>query len=290
VPREGPPFEKRGQHLNSSLKEKLHMMNEFLAQHYGTRETLGAGADDGDVAKLAEAQLLDGMLQSEGIDVDQLSGDDVIKLAYEVFGENSEIVKAAQEEAGGKCEDCGKAECECPSSEKNASDADAMGRIMAHAMVQELGEIEKNASRLSELGGSAQRVLGGLREYAGQAASKVKGKYRLGGRASEAKSSVMEALGKGPSMKDRASLIGRAGKKMAPELAAGTALALGAKKALGGKKDKEKGASAFDMLAEQRAVEILSEHGISVDDGQAKLASAVEQRAYQILAEAGYIE
>ena len=59
---------------------------------------------------------------------------------------------------------------------------------------------------------------------------------------------------------------------------------------------KKKQSSALDVLAEQRALELLAENGI--DPNQVKtsasreeiLGNAVEQRAFQMLAEAGYIQ
>ena len=73
-------------------------MNEFLAEIYNTRETIGASSGGSDVEKLAEAQLLDDALRNEGIDVNTLSGDQIVKVAHHLFGDNSEIVKMAQEE------------------------------------------------------------------------------------------------------------------------------------------------------------------------------------------------
>jgi hypothetical protein len=60
--------------------------------------------------------------------------------------------------------------------------------------------------------------------------------------------------------------------------------------AAGGTAAALKKESALDTLAEKRAMEILEENGYTFDDGQDKLAEAVEQRAFEMLVNAGYIE
>jgi len=70
-------------------------MNEFLAEMYGTRETIGAPSQSDEVEKLAEANLLDQALQAEGVNIDDLPADTILKVAYELFGEKSALVKAA---------------------------------------------------------------------------------------------------------------------------------------------------------------------------------------------------
>src|SRR5687767_12350515 len=75
-------------------------MNEFLAEMFGTRENIGApAADASDVEKLAEAQLLDEALAAEGIDIDALSAEQIVKVAGAMFGEDSKLVKSAAQPA-----------------------------------------------------------------------------------------------------------------------------------------------------------------------------------------------
>jgi hypothetical protein len=273
-------------------------MNQFLSELYGTCETIGATGDSSDVEKLAEAQILDGILQSEGIDVDQLDDGTILKLAHEIFGDGSELVKAAAEGEGDapkECKDCGKTDCECPkakeaqpvteqSGEEKTAEADLLGRIMAHSMVQELGQIEAEKTAGA---GQALKNWGQLARYG---ASQAKG--AVGGAAKAAK-------GKPGAMKKTYQEAG-GGLKGALETAkqhkktVGGAAALGTAGAAGGTyAAMRKKGSALDTLAEQRALEILAENGIdpqAAETTETKLASAVEQRAWEMLAEAGYTQ
>jgi len=269
-------------------------MNEFLAELYGTREMIGA-EDSSDVEKLAEAQILDDVLQSEGIDVNDLDDGTILKLAYEIFGDDSEIVKMAaeEEEAEEEAEEEPKKkkseEDEEQSAEEKTAEADMLGRIMAHSMVQELGQIEMQ----KEAGRKLERTLGG------STVGSMKG--GLGGTAAGSLLGAgIGALKGGKKGALTGLLLGGAGGYGAGATAGGIHGAIKGYK--GGKKDdamearlkkmegKGKKASALDKLAEQRALAILEENGIVVDDSQDKLASAVEQRAWEMLAEAGYLE
>jgi len=219
---------------------------------YGTRETIGADASDtSDQEKLAEAQVLDEMFRSEGINVDDIADQTILKLAHEIFGDNSALVKAAAE--GEMCSKCEKSmkDCSCPKEEKAApppfakkeaaavaapaaaadetfeekfAQADKLGRVMAHAFVHENSEIQKRAAEMCPK------------------CEKAKGECSC-------------------------------------------------------PKEKEAGAqpSAFDVLAENRALAMLKEAGITPGESQeqteeAKLAAAVEARAVEMLTEAGYIK
>jgi hypothetical protein len=83
--------------------------------------------------------------------------------------------------------------------------------------------------------------------------------------------------------------------------AGGAALALGAG-AVGAKKALEKRSSALDTLVEQRALELLAENGVDLEELEAEqektsgveneydvLAAEVEQRAWNLLAENGFV-
>ena len=110
-------------------------MNEFLAELYNTRETIGAGAGASDVEKLAEAQILDQMFEAEGIDVNQLPDETIVKVAHELFGANSALVKMAEEEEGEEHEskespEHEKGEEEEESEEDKVAQADFLGRVM----------------------------------------------------------------------------------------------------------------------------------------------------------------
>ena len=251
-------------------------MNEFLADLYGTREAIGA-SNSSDVEKLAEAQVLDQVFKSEGINVDQLPDETIVKVAYELFGKDSAIVKAAEtteEEAKREGEPAEQEEGEkeeakeeAKEEEKTAADlqkADFLGRVMAHSFVQERGIIEKNAAGgkatlLARLGKSMKGV--GKSAKGGFEAAKAKGTEAAGA----ARKFVREH----------------------PGAVADAAVGLGA---AGGFLVGRKTASALDVLAEKRATEILQENGVSTEQSEeVKLAEAVEQRAWEMLQAAGYV-
>jgi hypothetical protein len=270
-------------------------MNSFLAEMYGTRETIGAPQQSDDVEKLAEAQLLDEALRAENIDVDSLSPDAILKVASTLFGDDSALVKAAAEEAGehvaegeaaaegehtgeGEAAAEGEHTAEGEGSEEKVAEADFLGRVMAHSFTQERAEIDKQA---------------GIKDIAGKAWEHTKGAPGKAFGALKGKGHAMAESfkkGKGEGHGFKATLHGAAAaakehKKTVGGVAAGTAAAAAAPFAL----HKKKHGSALDKLAEERAVEILRENGIGQAEDE-KLASAVEQRAWEMLAEQGYTQ
>ena len=148
-------------------------MNPFLAEIYGTRETIGAPDPTDDVEKLAECQLVDEFLRAENINVDTLTPEQIVKVAHNLFGDNSEIVKAAMAAqmtapaaptapatvaptapataapapaAVKTAAAAPAAEPEGETAEEKLADADFLGRVMAHSFTQERAEIEKQAA------------------------------------------------------------------------------------------------------------------------------------------------
>lgn len=272
-------------------------MNSFLADMYGTRETIGAdSSQDQDVEKLAEAQLLDQALQAEGVDVDNLDAGTLLKVAYNLFGEDSALVKAATEEAGdegleeeppAKEKKETKEETEEETDEEKAASADMLGRVMAHAFVQEQSMITKEAL---SLGGAKEGVSAALkaikaapgkaRDVAETAAYKLKSPGRTF-------KHVRQEEGAGV---PKALLETMRAHKGMTGIGAGTAAAGGG---VALKKKLEKKNSALDAIAEERALEILKEAGVeteAVPTEEEKLAAAIEQRAWEMLAENGYTE
>lgn len=262
-------------------------MNQFLAEIYGTRETIGA-TDSSDTEKLAEAQFIGQMCRSEGVDVDQLTDQDVVKIAYEIWGPASEIVKEAAEEGSTehegeeppeeekKEEEEEKKEEEEEPMEEKAAQADMLGRIMAHSFTQERGLIEKQAApaflkSIAKKGKEAVKVVT-------KAGKRVGKEVKKGGKAVG-----REAAG---TAKGLAALA-----KRRPFGTAAAGLGLTGLGAVGGYaargKEKEKESSALDALAEERALEILKEAGV-VTTEEEKVAAAIEARALEMLREAGY--
>lgn len=134
-------------------------MDQFLDAMYGTRENIGATTDVAELEKNAEAELLIDALQKEGWDtnqIDNLSGEDILKVAHALFGENSSLVKeamppelmAAKEEKKEESEDekdGDEKDSEMETAEEKVAEADKLGRQMAHAFVDEMSQLEKAA-------------------------------------------------------------------------------------------------------------------------------------------------
>jgi hypothetical protein len=302
-------------------------MNSFLAEMYGTRETIGAPVQQNDdVEKLAEAQLLDEALRAENIDVDTLSPDQILKVASTLFGADSALVKAATAEAAAPAPAApvtDQAAVEAAAIEKAAAEklaaaqvpatepaqatepetaetklaeADFLGRVMAHSFTQERAEIEKSADfrqavkNWGQLAGHGAHVAGEAASHAGKS---IKDKAK--GIASWAKepahtfkANKEHAVSTGEALKRTIRKHpGQAAAAGGAAAGAAGALGFGAHKAFGHKKE----GSALDKLAEQRALQILEENGVSqTPTDEEKLAAAVEERAYEILQENGYVQ
>lgn len=146
-------------------------MDDFLDAMYGTRENIGSSLDLDALEKNAEAELMAEVLKSEGWNADQinnLTGEDAMKIAHLIFGDNSSLLKTAKEEGEDSEEGPAHEKKETPlfekkekesdkemeaGEEKEASEkletklaeADWLGRQMAHAFVDEMSQMEKAA-------------------------------------------------------------------------------------------------------------------------------------------------
>lgn len=242
-------------------------MDEQLAAIYGTGQM-----DEEDLVKTASAELLVKLAEEEGVDLDEFSDEEIAEMITNLEG-------------GGEVEEDG--------SEKVA-EADYLGRVMAHSMVQELGEIEKEAGRVSDAAG---KVWGAVKGGAGWAKEKaVRGGKAVGGYHARGAKQMASAFSRKSKegIGERAKRFGIGASKFAPHAAVGAG---GIYAATRGKKKK---ASALSKLAEDRAYQILAENGWVDDEGnvfapqngQTKVASqldyAVEAEALQMLEEAGY--
>ena len=156
-------------------------MNAFLAEMYNTRQNIGAESQDGvaaDIEKVAEAQLLEDMFTAENVDVNTLDPMTILKVASALFGEDSALVKSAEETveeeakregepvAQEKKEKASAGDGEVPpqfkkeekkseekkeeekeeSMEDKVAEADFLGRVMAHSYIDELSNLEKSAA------------------------------------------------------------------------------------------------------------------------------------------------
>lgn len=115
-------------------------MNEILAQAYGTREKLASAQSQ---EKTAEAVLLDELVkiaEAEGVDLNQLDDNDI-----------AEILAGAMGAAGQGAEKTASSEGLSEEDSAKLQEADFLGRVMAHAMFDEMaaiqgGDVEKTAS------------------------------------------------------------------------------------------------------------------------------------------------
>lgn len=229
-------------------------MDPQLAAIYGTNQ------DEGDVEKLAAAELAEKLAADEDVDTEGLSEEEAEALAQQVLaaeeggGEETEQGDEDEEQTEQKAK--GKDEDEEESSEESEeegqektseaqeklAEADYLGRVMAHAYTQEL------------------RKIAAAQEEETKEEPEKKTKKAAAGK-------VSNFLKKGASKKMKF-------KKSAPEM------------------------SALDTLAARRAEELIAEvqkaeqtEKTSASDQQAEaLKNAVEQRAYEMLEQAGYIQ
>lgn len=161
-------------------------MNEWLAQMYGTNGTTPQETTSPETIKLANAELFAKLAAQTGIDLSRMTPEDIGTLYAEVFPEETKTAeggfpfppkKNGEEKKEDKDEKKDKKDDDKDEDEKKAAalayhaekrgfaekvaEADTMGRVMAHAMVQELGRIEQaktagdKMSQLGNLGGHA---------------------------------------------------------------------------------------------------------------------------------------
>lgn len=140
------------------------MMNEWLAQMYGTNASEQPAAQSEEQQKLATAELFCKLAADSGVDLSEYNDEQIQSLYNDVMlkqaqGEEGKPPpfppkkeeKKEKEEDKGNGEDKGTEEkAKMEYEEKKAfaekfAEADFMGRTMAHSMVDELGHIQKAA-------------------------------------------------------------------------------------------------------------------------------------------------
>jgi hypothetical protein len=293
------------QFFHGYIKE-IVMMNEFLAEMYNTRENIGAQGSADDIEKMAEAQILGNDLAAEGYDISQLPYETLVKVAYELWGENSAIVKEAQEnmeEEGEKEEEEGEKEEEGEekegSFEEKVAEADFLGRVMAHSFTDEKNSIEKQARGIPFRKQVVEGTRGFMRSMRGKG---PRTGAPLGPREGTSLEKLRAAVGyKAKPAVEKAKELAEKAKPAVEHvkrhrgkyMAGGAGAAAATTGAVGYGAGKKKAASALDALAEQRAMEMLKEAGYEFDNAPSEeevLKEAVDQRALEMLAEAGYLE
>jgi len=143
-------------------------MDLNLAKLYGT-----PGADAAiqeDLQKTADIEMFTKLASDADIDLSKLNNEQVSQLWNDTFA-----VKGTEKVAGEHCPKCHKADCVCPAAgdktaaaqaefdqaaewKQKVAEMDHLGRLMAHAYVNELGQIEaamQKAAMEHENGGSS---------------------------------------------------------------------------------------------------------------------------------------
>jgi hypothetical protein len=272
-------------------------MNEYLAAFYGT-----ADHSTEDQEKVAQAEMFAKLAAAEGIDLNTLNEDQVAYLWNQVFVDKT----AGKEEHGHghghkekeepKEEDKDKKAAaefaEKRAASEKVAEADFLGRVMAHAYVQELSNIgeAKTAGHLSDAAasvgkavkGGAEAVKGFAKHHAGDAgaAGAVKRTAKGYGRAmtgadirhygDEAKKNFNYGLSDS-SIKN---LRGEAIKKtVGAHAATAGVVGAGAAGAAAASKDKKKKASAFEEKAAEYAVVMATNEGYDQEEVTDKVAA-----------------
>ena len=265
-------------------------MDQWLAQVYGTgTEQLGAE----DLEKIAQAQMLEKLAADEGVSLEGLSEEDLETLSEQILQGQGGV---AQPQVNPEEQQ----QMAVKEAQAKFEEADFLGRVMAHSYTNELEKIatEGGKGRFTRAHEAVERGGRHATDRAGKAGAFV---GRHAGKAGKAVGHGAAVAGK--AVGRAAAHAGRFALKHRGKGAIGAAV-VGA--GVGAHHAMKKQASAFDTLAEQRALEILAENGIdpSQDGGDQETSqeeivkqamneqfnSALEQRAYEMLQENGYVE
>lgn len=248
-------------------------MDSKLAAIYGTGNY---AEEETDIEKQAAAELLIKLAEEEGVNLDQFDDNEIAGMINSIYkgAEEEHEKKESKEEE--EAEEKKKEE----KGEEKVAEADFLGRVMAHAMVNELNSIEKEAGAKqlelfpSKLSKAYEAVRGGVKGL-------VKGRQKAYQTAADELK-----VSKGGYASDRLKAVGRAAKKVAPELAAAGVLGAGGVAAHHVMKKKE--GSAIEAMAQQLAYDMAKEAGYIEEEKRASaLDQAVYTRALQICEEAG---
>jgi len=261
-------------------------MNDFLAQLYSTNEIINPPSKE-ELEKQASAEFLCKLAADEGVDLNTLSDAQISELLQEVEKSASQQPQQPNE------------------VDKEAADkmaeADFLGRAMAHAYVNELNEIEKEAGKAQDAYQAVKGALGkagkaagewtglsGIRSGARQRAAgkrlaqlgKTRGQSDIGVAAAErAGKAAAGKIGKGS--EEMKAGLKRLGMRVGLPAAGLAAAGVGAK-ALGSEKKSYN--EQIEELAQERAYQMLDEAGLL----EKQASNDVELRALQLLEQAGY--
>lgn len=139
-------------------------MHDLLSQIYNTDDNIAV--NNGALEKTAEAELLEMLekvAEAQGTDLSQFSENDIA----EIIGEALEVASGEQtKEASAEVADAADADELSDADKEKIAEADFLGRLMAHAMYDELtsinnggGEVEKQAANEEFEDAAAMRAM-----------------------------------------------------------------------------------------------------------------------------------
>lgn len=285
-------------------------MDQFLAEHYGTKTASAPSQED--LEKQAQAELFAKLAADNGIDLEKLSEEQVVYLWDRTFSKTAEEDKDDKDE---KKDDDKEKDSEGDDEVKSAAaqeheqkkeaaaklaEADFLGRVMAHSLVNELRKIasdnegdaeEKDAAGESEEGEAKEAAMPPQLRKAldkGKSVASRAGELVTGSKAKNLKSkaetairSAGEAKAKGsktqkgweglakkysPAAKDEAKKVKLTRIGLGAAAAGGVA---GGAAAAASKKE----ASAIDELAAVEAVKTAAESGYDIDEASERVAA-----------------
>jgi hypothetical protein len=241
-------------------------MDPRLAEIYGTNE------DTSDTEKLAAAELAESLADDDDVDIDGMSDEEIEALAQEVLSS----------EEGDEDDE------EYDEDTEKIAEADYLGRVMAHAYVNELKGIDYDSQEKLAAKAAARRVAKAVVRKAKKAGPGAM--TRLYRRLKSRVGALREAGSlKARRLKKKLKVMGGEAKAYAKRhgkaMAGAGLVGLGGGIAAG---RMSKQSSALDTLAAERAMEILEENGALVDSEADLLAQAVEERALEMLEAEGY--
>lgn len=269
-------------------------MDQFLAEYYGTNAEAPVVSEE--VEKQAQIELFTKLAADNGIDLNQLSDDQVNGLWAEFQGELAKTAEEdKREEDKKKVEEAAKEHEEKKAAAEKFAEADFLGRVMAHSYVNELKKIASEETK------EAAGVGDSLKNIGHHVADAFKGKgigqgyerlqkhkkevQELKDIASQTRTSggteamhrAIDAETKAKGDKLRSVLgqrVARTGAAYGGAALATGAAAKGIHSAVSGDGKKKK-ASALDELAAEYALVKAAEAGFDADEAAARLSAVL---------------
>jgi hypothetical protein len=249
-------------------------MDSFLGEMYGTNKTASAASQE-DFEKEASVQLFMKLASEQDIPLGDMPDEDVARLYATWVDKTAEF--PPKKEGKGEDEDEGKKHEEKETrakeehEEKKAAaekvaEADFLGRVMAHAYVQELQKIAGAEAEGEKEAAMPEALAKGLAKARGVGAGAFK---KVVG-----KGPAMAAHDVGEKVREGAKAVGEHVSRNRGKYEAGGGAALLAGGAAAGRKSKE--GSAIDELAAERAVYMAHEGGWDAEQAGRKIASVIE--------------